>query len=71
MNNNKILLIVVLFLNGCSLVHIETLVSSKQPVGSQASCSESGRVLSCDWDNVTDDWNHVEPSEFRDHLDEE
>lgn len=67
MTHYRILLIIVLCLNGCTSEHIDPisrLISLKRPTELQPYCSENGRILSCDWNNVTDDWDHVDPAEF-------
>ncbi|WP_373226719.1 hypothetical protein [Enterobacter cloacae complex sp. ESBL7] len=69
MANYRVLLISVLVLSGCTsdpVKQVRTLAGLKPAAGPLADCSENGNVLSCDWNNATDDWLHADPSEFSD-----
>lgn len=69
MTHYRIFLISVLCLNGCTPEHIDhppSVAGLKSPTDLQPDCSQNGRVLNCDWNNVTDDWLDADPSEFND-----
>ena len=69
MANYRILLISVLVLSGCTsdpVKQVRTLAGLKPAAGPRADCSESGHLLNCDWNGVTDNWLHADPSELSD-----
>ncbi|CAM4128425.1 MULTISPECIES: hypothetical protein [Lelliottia] len=71
MPHYRMLLISVLLLAGCTSEHsnpISRLASVKHATDSQPYCAESSGVLSCDWNNVTDDWDSADPAEFSEHT---
>ena len=71
MAHYRMLLISVLLLSGCASEHsnpISRLVSVKHATDSQPYCAENSKVLSCDWNNVTDDWDSADPAEFSEHT---
>ncbi|EKS6645439.1 hypothetical protein QCD58_004307 [Enterobacter hormaechei] len=69
MTNYRILLISVLVLSGCTsdpVKQIRTLAGLKPATGELADCYENGDQLNCDWNGVTDNWLHADPSVFSD-----